>query len=256
MTVTDKRIVVTGAASGIGRDVALWLDAHGAEVIALDLREPEFQVAAFHAVDLGDPAAIDAVAAQLADVDAVCNIAGVTGSRGAELCLRVNFLGLRHLTGRLLDAFKPGASIVNMASFAGARWRDRVALHRELIATDDFDAGLAWLREHPVPEDDSYPYSKELLIVWTYLTARALIPEGIRMNAVSPGPVSTGLLDDFIATLGSERVQEDIDRVGRPGIAEEIAPVVGFLCSDDARWVNGHNLAADGGLAGTFAFEL
>jgi NAD(P)-dependent dehydrogenase (short-subunit alcohol dehydrogenase family) len=71
---------------------------------------------------------------------------------------------------------------------------------------------------------------------------------GIRVNAVSPGPVATPIFKEFRQLFGNARVDDDIARVGRPGTSADIAPAVLFLCSDGARWINGANLPVDGGL--------
>lgn len=83
---------------------------------------------------------------------------------------------------------------------------------------------------------------------------------GIRVNAVSPGPVETPILTQFRQVPGDARVDNDIVRVGRSvwraGTAADIAPVVLILCSDAARWINGANIAADGGLEASINAEI
>ena len=71
---------------------------------------------------------------------------------------------------------------------------------------------------------------------------------GLRVNAVSPGPVATPILKEFRQIFGDPRVDDDIARVGRAGSAPDVAPAVLFLCSDGARWINGANFPVDGGL--------
>jgi NAD(P)-dependent dehydrogenase (short-subunit alcohol dehydrogenase family) len=253
-----KRVVVTGASSGIGRETALRLLAAGAEVVALDRRPPAgLGAARWQPLDLADPASIADAATALGSlpIAALCNVAGVPGTAGVETVMRVNYLGLRELSERLRGRLAGGA-VVNLASFAGSRWRQRLAAHRELAATPGFEAGLEWLRRHPVAEQESYPYSKEALIVWTKLAALRWRDEGIRVNSVSPGPVETPILADFKASLGEERVQEDVDRGGgRVGRTEEIAPLVCFLCGGGAGWITGADVPVDGGVAASFAVE-
>ena len=70
----------------------------------------------------------------------------------------------------------------------------------------------------------------------------------IRMNSVSPGPVDTPILPDFIETLG-ERAEEDMQVMDRPGQPADIAPIVAFLLSDGAGWIRGTNIPADGGMS-------
>lgn len=251
-----KTILITGVSSGIGAETARQAHASGAVVIGIDRAPPKATVAHFHQIDLSDPAAIASLALALAlpdRLDALINIAGVPGTAGADLLGRVNFLGLRELTELVAPKLKRGGAIVNLASIAGAEWPQRLALHKELAATVGFEAGQRWLEGHPVSDDFCYPYFKEALIVWTALRSQHWWrSRGVRMNCVSPGPVDTPILADFRASLGDARAQGDIDRVGRPATPADIAPVVLFLCSDEAGWVNGVNLPTDGGLATTF----
>jgi NAD(P)-dependent dehydrogenase (short-subunit alcohol dehydrogenase family) len=253
-----KRVVVTGASAGIGRATALRLLEAGAEVVALDREPPAgLEAARWQPVDLADPASIETAAAALGStpIAALCNVAGVPGTAGVETVMRVNFLGLRELSEQLRRRLVGGA-VVNVASFAGSRWPARLAAHRELAATPGFEAGLEWLRRNPVAAEESYPYSKEALVVWTKLAALAWRAEGIRVNSVSPGPVETPILADFRASLGEEKVQEDVDRGGgRAGRAEEIAPLVVFLCGGGAGWITGADVPVDGGVAASFAVE-
>ena len=70
---------------------------------------------------------------------------------------------------------------------------------------------------------------------------------GIRINCISPGPVETPILPDFLKTLG-KRAEEDARIMDRPGRPEDIAPVVAFMCSDDSGWIRGANIPCDGGM--------
>ncbi|MFZ6845285.1 coniferyl-alcohol dehydrogenase [Undibacterium sp. RuTC16W] len=254
MKLRNKTIVVTGAASGIGAEVARLARFEGATVIGMDRNEPGLTLDGFVAVDMGQTASIDAAIAKLPQrVDALCNIAGVPGTADPALLARVNYLGLRHLTEGVLPRMPAGGSIVNIASILGAEWPERTALHKELAATNSFAAGLAWLEAHPVPADTCYQYFKEALIVWTYAQSQPwFLAHSVRMNCVAPGPVFTPILGDFISMLGEERVQRDAHRMKRPAYADEVAAAISFLCSDDARWISGVNLPVDGGLVSTF----
>jgi len=254
MQLQNKHIVVTGCSSGIGAETVRLARFHGATVTGMDRNAPAITLDGFVQVDLADPAAIDAAAAQLpARVDALCNVAGVPGTAERDLVGRVNYLGLRHLTERVLPRMPAGSSIVNIASILGAAWPERLDLHRQLAAAEGFEAGRAWLKEHPVPQETCYQYFKEALIVWTYAQSQKwFLEKSVRMNCVAPGPVFTPILGDFVAMLGSERVEKDAHRMKRPAYADEVAAVVAFLCSDAARWISGVNLPVDGGLASTY----
>lgn len=254
MSMQGKTIVITGVSSGIGADTAKLLRLQGARVIGVDRNDPMLTLDGFVKADLSEQATIDAALKQLPErIDALCNIAGVPGTAPVDLVARVNFLGLRHLVSRLAERMGEGGSVVNISSILGAEWPQRLDLHKALAETPSFEAGLAWLARHPVPQETCYQYFKEALIVWTVTQSQKLfLQRGVRMNCVAPGPVFTPILGDFVQMLGEERVQKDAHRMKRPAFSDEIAPVVAFLCSDASRWVSGVNLPVDGGLASTY----
>ena len=254
MKLRNKTIVVTGAASGIGAEVARLARFEGATVIGMDRNDPGLTLDDFVTVDLASTGSIDDAIAKLPQrVDALCNIAGVPGTANPALLAKVNYLGLRYLTSGLLPRMPVGGAIVNVASILGAEWPARLDLHKELAATEGFAAGQAWLDQHPVPDETCYQYFKEALIVWTYAQSQKWFMEhSVRMNSVAPGPVFTPILGDFVSMLGEERVQRDAHRMKRPAYADEVASVVSFLCSDESRWISGVNIPVDGGLASTF----
>jgi NAD(P)-dependent dehydrogenase (short-subunit alcohol dehydrogenase family) len=254
----SKTIVVTGSSAGIGRAVTDLLIARGDAVIGLDRSAPsDTALERFVAVDLGDEDSItEAIHALEGPVDGLCNVAGVSGVGGADLTMRVNYLGLRALTLGVADRMKAGSTVVNVASIAGAQWLKRKEQHLALARTTSFGDGLKWLAENPVTDTDGYPYSKEALRVWTRFQASEWLPSGIRTNCVNPGPVNTGLRGEFLQSLGAERVEDDIKRVGRDGTAADIAPLIAWLTTDEAAWVNGTDIPADGGLAASFLGDL
>ncbi len=250
---SGKIIVVTGAASGIGAETAQLLCARGAKVIAMDLNKPDTSHYKFIPIDLLEEKSIKRATTEINDpIDALCNIAGVPPTVGEVATLKVNFLGLRAFTEHLLPKLSDNASIVNMASLAGFEWDKSLRVIQAFIAmtaTDDIDA---FCHKNDIEGARAYFFSKEVLRVWTMQKAFALGDRGIRMNCISPGPVETPILKDFIASLG-KRAEDDLkkNRAGRP---DEIAPAVAFLCSDDSRWINGANIPVDGGaLAGVLA---
>ena len=99
-----------------------------------------------------------------------------------------------------------------------------------------------------MPNSSIYSATKAGLLSLAKTLSGELLSRGVRVNAVSPGPVETPILREFRAVLGNERVDSDIARVGRAGTSPDIAPAIAFLCSDGARWINGANLPVDGGL--------
>ncbi len=254
MSVHNKTIVVTGVSSGIGAETARLLRFQGAKVIGLDRNQPMLTLDGFVQVDLSEQSAIDAAMAQVpARVDALCNVAGVPGTAPVDLVARVNYLGLRHLSERVAERMVEGGSIVNVASILGYFYPARLDAHKLLAKTTSFEAGLAWLARHPVAQKDCYEYFKEALIVWTQQRGFDLfMQKGIRMNSVAPGPVFTPILGEFVTQLGEARVAADAARMKRPALADEVAAVIAFMCSDASRWVNGVNLPVDGGFAASY----
>ncbi|MFZ7112603.1 MAG: coniferyl-alcohol dehydrogenase [Desulfatiglandales bacterium] len=246
----NKRIVVTGAASGIGAETAKTLKARGATVIAVDINEPEGNADQYVRADLSDPASIEAAVKMIPEgIDALCNIAGLPPTRDRVLVLKVNFLGLRHFTELMIDKLNNPASIVNVASLAGVGWPEAGPQIKNLIALRDFNAVEKICDENGVTQEGgrSYFYTKETLIVWTMMNRWTWRDRGIRMNCVSPGPVETPILPDFLETLG-ERAEEDMKVMDRPGRPEDIAPVIAFMCSDGSGWIRGANIPCDGGM--------
>jgi NAD(P)-dependent dehydrogenase (short-subunit alcohol dehydrogenase family) len=251
----DRHVVVAGGGgSGMGRAAAGLLRAAGGEVTVLDLRPPESPDGiAFREVDLGDPDAIDRAVESLDRVDALFNCQGIAGSRpgtSSSDIMRVNFLGVRHLTERLLPRIPAGGAVVSIASVGGLGWERRREAIDELLATDDFDAGLSWvearsedLLEQPFPR--TYSFSKQALIVWTMRRAVSAIERGVRVNCSSPGSTRTAMAADF-PDDGIEYISRPIGRESSP--QEQAWPLM-FLNSGSASYVNGTNLVVDGGNA-------
>ena len=241
----SKSVGITGVSSGIGAATAALLKARGAAIVGFDRNAPAFEVDAFHRIDMANPAAIDATVAEVGhSLDALVNCAGVPPTADKHTVLKVNFFGLRRFTEAMAGKLADEAAIVNVASLAGFQWRADIATVKAGLAAD-FDTADAWIAGQNLEGGASYFLSKELVIAWTLWECQRWKARGIRMNSVSPGPVSTPILADFIETLG-KRAENDL-KLNRAGTAEEIAPVIAFLCSDDARWMNGADVAVDAG---------
>jgi NAD(P)-dependent dehydrogenase (short-subunit alcohol dehydrogenase family) len=249
--VDGLRFAVTGAASGIGDAVARLLKASGARVTSLDVKQPSAPVDEHVACDLSDPASIEQAVDALGEgYDALLNVAGVPGTLPADVIIKVNLLGLRMLTEAMIPRLREGGAVVNVASTAGWQWPERLELASELLATESFDAGAEWFAAHAPTDVPPYEFSKEALIVYTMAAGQRGWDRGIRVNSVGPGPVETPILADFEDSMGKERLDGVKAMVGRHGRPEDIAPLVVFLASPAARWVNGTNLVADGGALG------
>jgi len=243
-------IVLTGGASGIGAAAAARLRAGGCELHVLDVAPPAPALGArFIECDMGRREAIDAALGRLPDrIDALVNVAGIPGPHPATAVVAVNFLGLRHLTEALLPRIAEGGSIVNVGSSAARDWRDQAALVESLLATRDFDAGLAWLAaQHAHWSANPYKFSKLCTAAYTYRAAGLAYPRRIRVNCVNPGSTETALTPAFRRLVGPDRYDWGVAQIGRAGRPEDIAPVIEFLAVGPCPWLNGVEILVDGG---------
>ena len=252
-----KKIIVTGSASGIGYETARICTAMGAKVLGIDVTKRFDHVEEFYRADLSDGATIDALIDVLPKgIDGIANIAGLPPTAPTDKVLAVNLFGLKHLTLGLFPKMNDGASIVNLASLAGFGWADAITAIRasETVHVDDV---ARFATEHKITNEGgrSYFFSKEALITWTMQNRWTWRERGIRMNTVSPGPVDTPILGDFLETLGA-RAEEDARIMDRPGLPQDIAPIIAFLLSDMTTWIRGTNIPADGGMSSNILCEM
>ena len=247
-SLADRTFVVTGAASGIGAETTAELMRRGAYVIGVDRTRVD-EADEWRSVDLLERSSIaDLVESLPSGLNGLANIAGLPPSAPPADVLKVNLRSLQILTESVVPKLADGASIVNLASSAANRWKEGIdqIIEFESVEWDDIEA---FAERHEMGDvGRSYFFSKEGLVVWTMKNRWTWIDRGIRINAISPGPVDTPILSDFIATLGprAERSLNATERLGRPS---DIAPVVAFLLSDGSAWFRGSNLTPDGGLS-------
>ena len=240
----DRVIVVTGAASGIGRASAIRLAEEGARVVGADLTVPDEAVTEhFVRTDVSSEADVAAlVAAAVAfggRIDGVVNAAGVAGGgpvhalpkeewdRVIAVNLTGTYLVAKHVIAQLLGqpAGATGArgSVVTVASIEGLE-------------------GTAG--------GSSYSASKGGVVILTKNMAIDYAGRGIRVNALCPGFIDTPMTDSVFGMPGMEEpLRQIVDehklrRMGRP---EEIAAAAAFLLSDDASFITGHAIPVDGG---------
>jgi NAD(P)-dependent dehydrogenase (short-subunit alcohol dehydrogenase family) len=240
-----KRALVVGGASGMGAATAELVQDAGAEVVVMDFAEVRLPgVNAVH-LDLSDAASIDAAVDECGGrVDALFACAGVAdGTPGIE---RINFIGHRHLIDRLLakDLLPRGSAIGFISSAAGLGWEPNLPLLNELLDTPDFDAATRWVHEHGKAD---YMSMKQAICAYVARQAFPFLKEGIRINAICPGPTDTPLAQankDMWLGFGADYRGEVGVEASTP--LEQAYPLV-FLCSDAAVAITGVTLISDAG---------
>lgn len=239
-----KTALVTGAASGIGKAVALLFGQHGANVMVSDIDQVQGQQVAdqlnaagtnarFFRADVSDPVQCQQLVQETVDgfgsLDMACNNAGIGGElnmtadyslEGWQQIINVNlnsvFFCLKY---ELAVMLKQGAGvIVNMASILG-------------------QVGTAG--------SPGYVTAKHGVVGLTQTAAIEYAPKNIRINAVGPGYIDTPLLSQLSPEVKQQLIE--LHPIGRLGKAEEVAELVVWLCSDRASFVTGSYYPVDGG---------
>src|SRR5262249_40827163 len=152
-------VVVTGCFSGMGEATARYLLELGAEVHGLDFKESKLKLASFNLMDLRDQASITAAANKIGGkVDALFNCAGSPQTMPVMDTMKVNFVGLRHLTELLLPKMSAGSAIASIASTAALRWSTRVPVIMGLLQTKGFDDAMKWCEANKEPVAEGYSF--------------------------------------------------------------------------------------------------
>jgi len=248
----NKIALVTGGSRGLGRDMALKLAEKGIDVIltynskAQDAQEVVQQVqqqgqkAATLQLNTGDIKSFGGFTTKLQEVlkstfeathfDYLINNAGIGGyspiadvsEEMFDQLLNIHFKGVYFLTQKMLPLMNDGGGIVNVSS------------------------GLTRVS---MPGSSAYASMKGATEVFTRYLARELGARGIRANTIAPGAIMTDFGGAHLRN--DEQLQKlvsSMTALGRPGVAEDIGGAVAFLCTEEARWVNGQRIEVSGGM--------
>jgi NAD(P)-dependent dehydrogenase (short-subunit alcohol dehydrogenase family) len=254
------RVLVTGAASGIGRATCVRL--------ARDARAAG-RAAGVAAVDVGPPGQLDTLVTELRELGAeALPIHGDMGTTDAPT--RVVAETVRHLGG--LDGLVSNAGINRpgplveytvedwdrvFAVNTRATWLLAQAAHPALRAAGGAIVAVGSMSgSHAHAGLGAYGPSKAAVIMLVRVLAQELGPDGIRVNAVSPGMTRTGMTARVYADPRVAAARDALVPLGRVATPEDMAAAIAFLLSPDARYVNGHDLVVDGGVTGSFLGRL
>jgi NAD(P)-dependent dehydrogenase (short-subunit alcohol dehydrogenase family) len=227
MKFDQKTVLITGGSKGIGKAIAQRFLKEGAKVIVFDIEKPDYE-ANFYEVDVRKEEQIKKAFEEIKDLDIVINNAGIyfqasveeTSKEQLDKIIDVNFKGVYLISKYALPLVrKSKGNIINIASIVGI-----------------------------VPESGSAAYcsTKAAIIMLTKSMAQEYAAEGIRVNAILPGPIDTPLLKQLLSSEEAmqEYVKSPLGRIGKP---EDVANLTAFLASDEASFITGGLYSIDGG---------
>ena len=252
MDFKDKVVAITGAGGGIGSAMARKFAQCGARLALLDIRAELAQKTADAlsadaaqalclGVDIANEASVRqtvaAITAQLGRIDVLINAAGISGPSArtedysfedVKKVYAVNVFGTFLMMQSVLPVMQRqhSGAILNFGSVSGM---------------------------FGYPYEIAYGSSKAAIIFMTKNAANENGANGVRVNAISPGWVDTGMMKRILESYQDVGIENSADNVTlgpmqRPGTPEEIANVAAFLCSDEASYINGSNVLVDGGM--------
>jgi NAD(P)-dependent dehydrogenase (short-subunit alcohol dehydrogenase family) len=244
MDLTGRRVLVTGASSGIGRATAQGLAALGACVIATGRDAPRLAATletlggAGHQAVAFDLSAIDAIAPFVQKIATDGALSGIAHCAGIQLGKPVRVTDQAFMDQMFRVNVESGIALAR-----GFRQRGVAAAGASLVLLSSVSA-LVGQASNVV-----YCASKGAVLAATKALAVELMRDGIRVNAVLPALVETEMAERFRATMSEAQWQGYLAQypmgIGKP---QDIANAIGFLLSDASRWINGIGLVVDGGV--------
>ncbi len=243
----NKKAVVTGGGSGIGKAIAALFAKQGAEVHIVELTQESAKTAVdeikanggkvfSHACDVANQKEVLATFEKIGTINILVNNAGIahvgkvdtTAEADFDRIMNVNVKGVYNCLHAAIPQLRisGGGVILNMASIA------------------------AWVG---IPDRFAYSTAKGAVMAMTLSVAKDYLNENIRCNSISPARVHTPFVDGFIAKNYPGKEAEIFEKlsqsqpIGRMGKPEEIATLALFLCSDESGFITGSDYPIDGG---------
>ncbi len=242
------RVVVLLGTTDVGQAIISRLKLEGYEVTALSPEKPD-GVDQWHSIELADPTSIERALTQIdGPFDAVVNATDWPPRQDEALnILRSRFFTARAFLDHISDKLAPNATIVNMSTRSGWKWRENIAQVNALMRLGSIDDLPQFIESESFDGFRAYTLANEAIIAMTTAKAEEMIAKGARINAVSPAAIKDKYFADFLKQLGKQ-AQRNVERVGRMGRPEEVAETVLWLLSAKSSWINGQNITVDGGI--------
>jgi 2-keto-3-deoxy-L-fuconate dehydrogenase len=241
----SKRVIITGAASGIGLAIAQTLAAQGAEVILFDLDEAKVSAAA---------SAIGSNATGFGcDVSKETSVAEAFGRIGSPASILINSAGIAHV-GNLANTKASDLDRLYNVNVRGTFLCMQAALPGMLAMGGGVILNMASIAATRGLSDRlAYSMTKGAVLAMTLSVAKDYVEKGIRCNCISPARVHTPFVDNFLAKNYPGQEAEKMkglaasQPIGRMGTPLEIAHLALYLCSDEASFLTGCDYPIDGG---------